>query len=81
VRVETDLIDNFSIGLGILARLQKGARGVFERRLINGEVWLPASASFSGKGRLLLLKSLRIDTVLEFSDYRKYTVDTKVSFR
>lgn len=80
VRIEAELTDSFSIGLGMLARLQKGATAVFERRLVNGEVWLPASASFAGKGRLLLLKSLRIEDIQEFSDYRKFTVDTNVSF-
>jgi hypothetical protein len=78
VRVESELLDNFSLGFGILARFNKGAKAVFERRLVNDEVWLPAYASFSGTGRLMLLKALRLEVVNEFSDYRKYTVETVV---
>ena len=78
VRIEIELIDSVSFGLGILARLNKGAKGLFERRFVNGEVWLPAAASFSGTGRLLLLKGIRVDVAYAYSDYRKYSVETRV---
>jgi hypothetical protein len=78
VRIEVQLIDNVSFGLGVLARLNKGAKGLFERRFVNDEVWLPAMASFSGTGRILLLKGIRIDVSYAYSDYRKYSVETRV---
>jgi hypothetical protein len=52
----------------------------FQRRLVNNEIWLPEQAHFSGTGRLLLFKGLRIDTYSEYSDYKKFTVETSVTF-
>src|SRR5207244_156231 len=40
-RVELEVIDPISIGLGILAKLQKGASILAERRKFNDEIWLP----------------------------------------
>lgn len=74
VRAEADLLDNVSFGLGILARLYKGATASFQRRKVNGEVWLPSEARFRGHARVLLLKGLRIDSRSEYSDYRKFHV-------
>jgi hypothetical protein len=81
MRAEVELIDNLSFGLGLLARLNKGAKAVLTRRLVNNEIWLPAEAHFTGKARLLLLKGIRINTTSEFSDYKKFTVETSVTYR
>jgi hypothetical protein len=79
-RIEVELIEDLKFGLGVLARLNKGAKGVFLRRRINGEIWLPAETSFSGSARLMLLKGMRIKTISEFSDYKKFTVGTSIQF-
>ncbi len=79
VRLSVEAIDTVSFGLGVLARLHKGARLTFERRKVNGEVWLPAKANYSFNARVALLKMLRRDATLEFSNYRKFTVDTSSS--
>jgi hypothetical protein len=80
IRLNVEAIDTVGIGLGLLARVSKGARIAFERRKVNGEVWLPASASYSFNARVALLKMLRRDATLEFSNYRKFTVDTSATF-
>jgi hypothetical protein len=80
VRLTVEAIDTVGIGLGLLARVHKGARIAFERRKINDEVWLPATASYSFNARVALLRMLRRDATLEFSNYRKFTVDTSSSF-
>jgi len=77
-RVEIEMIDDLSVG-GFLGKLYKGATGSFERRKINDEVWLPAQARFNGSGRALVRK-FHIDTVVEFSDYRKFSVTTDTQF-
>jgi len=64
------------LGLGLLARLHKGSRASLLRRKVNGEIWLPAQARFSGSARLLLFKGLRLDGLSEYSDYRKFQVAT-----
>jgi hypothetical protein len=81
VRVEAELIDDLSFGFGVLAKLKKGAHALMQRRKINDEIWLPAQARFVGNGRLFLVKSLHVDTVSEYSDYRKFSVATDASVK
>jgi hypothetical protein len=76
VRVEGELNDDLSFGFGLLAKLRKGARAVMERRKVNDEIWLPSEARFVGHGRVFLVKGIHVDTVSEYSDYRKFTVAT-----
>lgn len=75
-RAEAKLLENFSYGLGVLARLYKGASAYFQRRKVNGEVWLPAEARFTGSARILLVKGLRVDSLSEYSEYKKFSVAT-----
>lgn len=81
IQIEVELIDNLSFGLGLLARLNKGATGVLLRRRVNNEIWLPAQARFSGTARLLVLKGIRIKAISEFSNYKKFSVDTSIRYR
>ena len=76
VRLEVETIDTVSIGYGLLARVHKGSRFSFERRNINDEVWLPASAKYSVSARIGLLAVLRRGGSVEFSNYKKFSVDT-----
>jgi hypothetical protein len=76
VKVEAELKDDLSFGWGLLAKLQKGAHAEMQRRKINDEIWLPAEARFVGHGRVFLVKGLHVDTVSEYSDYRKFSVAT-----
>jgi hypothetical protein len=80
VRLEAKAIDNVAFGLGVLARIHKGAQFSFLRRKINDEVWLPAVAKYSGSARVGLLWTLRRTGSSEYSGYRKYSVDTSSSF-
>jgi hypothetical protein len=80
VRLEVEALDTVSFGMGLLARVHKGSRGAFQRRKVNGEEWLPASMNFTASARVLLLKSMRMDVELEFSNYRKFTVETETSY-
>jgi hypothetical protein len=79
-KLEAEIIDTISIGAGLLAKVQKGSRLTFERRKINDEIWLPVRVDASLNGRLLLLKGLNQREVTEYSDHKKYTVDTILKF-
>ena len=79
IRLQVGLIDTLSIGLGVLARLNKGATLSFERRRVNDEIWLPGEARFAGTARVLLLKGLRIESISEFSEYRKFSVSSSAT--
>lgn len=76
VRVAVEAIDNVSIGFGLLARLHKGSTLFFERRKVNDEAWLPASAHYAISGRIGLIAVMRRGASVEFSNYRKFSVDT-----
>ena len=80
VRLEVEAIEPVNIGFGVLAKLQKGARITNERKKFNDEVWLPVKVEISVDLRVMLLKGFRIRQMLEFSDIKKYSVDTILRF-
>jgi hypothetical protein len=81
MRSEVKFIDNVSFGKGLLARLHKGTKASILRRRINDEVWLPAKTHVTGSARILLVKKITINTINEFSGYRKFSVDASVDYR
>jgi len=80
VRLEAEAIETVPFGWGLLARMHRGSRLVFERRKVNGEVWLPAVSSYTGSARVGFLKTLRRGGTSEYSNYRKFTVDTSTTY-
>jgi len=80
VRVEIEAIDSLSIGLGLLAKIDKGTTASYERRKVNDEVWLPAKVTWTAGARVLLFKRLRVRGISDFSGYRKFTVDTSTTY-
>jgi hypothetical protein len=76
VKLHVEAIRTANIGFGLLARMHKGTLMTFTRRFVNGEAWLPASADYTIKARVLLLKPYRQGGSIEFSNYRKFNVDT-----
>ena len=80
VRIDVEATDTVSVGLGLLARVHKGTRASFTRRKVNGEAWLPASASYTASARIGLLKVMRVGGTSEFSGYRKFTVGTATTY-
>jgi hypothetical protein len=78
-RLDAEVVDNISFGL-LLAKLQKGSRIFAERRKFNNEVWLPARVEVSVAARLLLVKGVNMKETIEYSDHKKFTVDTILKF-
>ena len=79
-KLETQVNDPISIGAGILAKLQRGSTLNFERRKINNEIWLPVKVEVNLNARLLLFKGFNFRQIDEYSDHKKYTVDTILKF-
>jgi hypothetical protein len=77
VRLEAETTGTISYGL-FIARLNPGAKLVFEQTRVNDEVWLPKHESVSGSGRLGLLKKVAMQQELVWSNYRKFQVESKV---
>lgn len=76
IKIEVEAINPLRVGLGLVASLGKGSRASFERRRVDGDEWLPVRATYDIAGRVLLFKGLRERASIEYSDYRKFGVDT-----
>ena len=81
VKLEAEVIDQIKIGAGLLAKLQQGSTLALELLKINDEIWLPVKFEMLLNGRLLLLKGLNMRIIVEFSEHKKFNVDTILDFR
>jgi len=79
-RVEMEAIDDITIGWGLVGRVHEGSKFTFLRRKVNNEIWLPAEAKFEASGRTLLFRKFQLFTVTSYSDYKKFNVDTSVTY-
>jgi hypothetical protein len=70
-RIEATAIDDISIGMGLIARLNEGTKATLTREPIDGSIWLPTSIRFVGQGRALLFRRLNIDQRIEWFDYKR----------
>ena len=77
VRLEAQTTATISFGW-FLARLDPGARLVFEQTRVNDEVWLPRRQYVRGSGRIALFKRLEEDDEITWSDYRKFEVNSRI---
>jgi hypothetical protein len=73
VRVEATAVEDISYGLGVVARLNKGATVTLVRERVDADTWLPTSIRFSGDGRAMLFRKLHVDHLIEWFDYRRVT--------
>ncbi len=76
VKLDVEAIRSANVGFGLLARMNTGTTMSFTRRLIDNEVWLPARAEYTIRARVLMLKRYLQGGTIDFSNYRKFTVDT-----
>jgi hypothetical protein len=79
VRLDVEAIDTVSFGFGLLARLHKGSQASFQRRKVNDEAWLPAVATYTVSARVGLVAVVRRGATIEFSNYKKFGVDTSTT--
>jgi hypothetical protein len=77
VRLEAETMETISFGW-FLARLNPGAKVVFEQSRINDEVWLPKREYLSGSGRIGLVKRMAEDQEITWTNYRKFRVESKI---
>jgi hypothetical protein len=72
-----ETLDTISWG-GILARLAKGDRLIFEKTRVNDEVWLPKRLLITGSARVLLVKGYRGDIEISYNNYKKFSAESRV---
>jgi len=75
-RVEVRFTENFSIGGGLVANVQKGSNFSFDQAPVNGEIWLPTGAEGDWQVRVLLFKGVRQHFVERDFDYQRFHVST-----
>jgi hypothetical protein len=66
--------DNFHIGGGVVANLQKGSNFHFDQAQVNGEVWLPTGAQGTVQARVLLMKSFHQRFSERDYDFKRFSV-------
>ena len=77
VRTEVETIDDASFGLFLL-KLQEGAEMEFEQRRVNDEVWLMDALRLRFDAKVALIKGLRREVEVAWSDFRKFTADSRI---
>ena len=78
VKVDAKVLDTLSFGLGVL-RIAPGGTIHVEQAHINNEVWLPSAVLVRADARLALLKKLRAEIDVQFSDYQKFQTESRIT--
>jgi hypothetical protein len=79
IKVDGQVTESFSMGL-FVARVQRGSHIILEQTCVGDSVWVPKHIEVRASARILFLKSLDIDRILTYSDYRT-TADSLFSTR
>ena len=77
VKAEAEVVDTISVGL-FLVRVAKGSHASFEQTFVNNEVWLPRNVRAVASARLGLLKVLRIQQEISYSNCRLFQTDSRI---
>jgi hypothetical protein len=77
IKLEAETLDTVSYG-ALLLRIAKGAHIVLEQTPASENVWLPKRISLSGSARILLVKGINMMLDYTYSNYRKFSVDSRV---
>lgn len=77
VHLEVSFIDNFRVGGGLVANIEKGSSFRFDQTLVNGEIWLPTGAEANMQARVLLVKNMRQHFTESDYDFKRFHVDAQ----
>jgi hypothetical protein len=69
IKVDGQVIQTFSIGL-FLARVLRGSHITLEQTRVDDRIWMPARVEVRAAAQVFFVKSLVIDRVLTYSEYR-----------
>jgi hypothetical protein len=72
VKVDGEVTQSFSMGL-FVARVQRGSHIILEQTRLADAVWVPQRLEVKASARILFLKSLDLDRILTYSEYRRAT--------
>jgi hypothetical protein len=69
IKVDGEVTQSFSLGL-FVARVERGSHMILEQTNVGDGVWVPKRIEMRASARILFLKSLDLDRILTYSDYR-----------
>src|SRR5258707_15616561 len=69
IKVDGQVTQSFSMGL-FVARVERGSHIIMEQTSVGDGVWVPKRIEIRATARILFLRSLGIDRILTYSDYR-----------
>jgi hypothetical protein len=75
--LEVSFMDNFHVGGGLVANVQKGSNFRFDQAPVNGELWLPTGGEGTLQARVLLVKNYRQHFIERDYDYKRFAVDAQ----
>jgi hypothetical protein len=75
--LEVSFDDNFHIGGGLVASVEKGSSFRFDQAPVNDEVWLPTGGEANLQARVLLVKNYRQHFTEHDYDYKRFSVQTQ----
>jgi hypothetical protein len=70
-KVDMEANEDLTVAWGLVGRVHKGARLIFERKKVNDEVWLPARLVLQGSGQTLLFRHFEVNAETTYSQYRR----------
>jgi hypothetical protein len=70
VRIEASLVEDVTLGWGLLARLNKGGRITMEQSLLPDGEWQTSRMTLDFTGKAFLFKTIRIQQKQSLSDFR-----------
>jgi hypothetical protein len=77
VKIDAVTMDTISIG-AFLIRFAQGGHIAVEFARVNNEVWMPKHVVLTGSARVLLVKGYHLDADFTFSDYKKFSTESRV---
>jgi len=69
IKVDGEVTQSFSMGI-FVARVERGSHMILEQTNVGDGVWVPKRIEMRASARILFLKSLDLDRILTYSDYR-----------
>jgi len=75
-KLELRFLKDVKMAFGLMASVSKDTETTREWIKVNDEIWLPLRSEMRFKGRMFLAKGYNMKLVNEYSDYKKFSVET-----
>jgi hypothetical protein len=77
-RAEIEFIQDFKLGAGFLAKVNRGSTLKVWQRKVNDEAWFPYHSEVVANGRILVFKGFNLKFVSDFANYRKFETQVNI---